>query len=112
MTAPEDNARSITVLVVAPFRRDAALIDEMLRQDGLATQICGDPTDLARALAEDGAVLIMSQEALTSRMLDVVAGHLAAQPNWSELPLILLLDLAHQNSSALASLRGRCRAQS
>jgi two-component sensor histidine kinase len=107
MTASEQEVYAITVLVAAPFRRDAALLEEMLRQHGLATRICGDPTDLARELTADSAALVMSQEALTPRMLDVVAGHLAAQPSWSELPLVLLLDADHQHGSILAGLRTR-----
>jgi two-component sensor histidine kinase len=40
-------------------------------------------------------------------MLDVLAGHLAAQPNWSELPLVLLLDANYQTGAVLAGLRAR-----
>jgi two-component sensor histidine kinase len=95
------------VLVAAPFRRDAALLQEMLGKYGISAIGCADPADLARELSIDGAPLVMTQEALTRGMLDVLAGHLAAQSNWSELPLVLLLDADHQTSSVLAGLRAR-----
>jgi two-component sensor histidine kinase len=107
MTALDQSKPTITVLVAAPFRRDGALLKEMLLQHGLAVRVLADPADLARELIADDAALVMSQEALTPRMLDIVAGHLAAQPSWSELPLVLLLDAAHQTGSTLVELRAR-----
>jgi two-component sensor histidine kinase len=107
MIASDPAAHALAVLVAAPFRRDAAILEGILRQHGLATTVCGDATDLARQLIADSAALVMSQEALTPRMLDVVAGYLAAQPSWSELPLVLLLDAHHQHGSILTSLRTR-----
>lgn len=111
MTKPDtdrdDVPDSDRVLIAAPFRRDAALIQELLLKYRIVGVACNDPIDLARELAVSGATLVMSQEALTTERLDVVAGHLAAQPTWSELPLILLLDEDQQNSAVLARLRER-----
>jgi two-component sensor histidine kinase len=111
MTAPDGDgppsAGIDRVLVVAPFRRDAALLQEIFGKYGIGAVSCADPADLARELSLDGAALVMTQEALTRGMLDVLAGHLAAQPNWSELPLVLLLDADHQTGFVLAGLRAR-----
>ena len=83
------------------------MLQEMLRDPETEVIACTAPADLARGLATDGAAVVMSQEALTPRMLDVVAGHLAAQADWSELPLVLLLDRDHQNGAVLTRLRTR-----
>jgi len=111
MTAPDEgraeSAGHDRVLVAAPFRRDAALIREMLGKFGIDVVSCADPAEFARELSLDGAPVVMTQEALTRGMLDVLAGHLAAQPNWSELPLVLLLDANHQTGSVLTGLRAR-----
>lgn len=111
MTAVEPRSesppRSDRVLVAAPFRRDAELLRKMLLTYGIDATICADTDALADGLAIDGAALVLSQEALTERLVDVVAGHLAAQPNWSELPLVMLLDADHQDGSVLARLRAR-----
>lgn len=104
---PGAGASSGRVLIVAPFKRDAALIEDALARHTIAAVACVDPAHLTEALAEGGAALVMSQEGLTPSMLDVVAGYLAAQPNWAELPLILLLDGDLQSGALLDGLRDR-----
>lgn len=103
----DDGPHRGRVLVVAPYRRDAALTRETLERFGIAAAACGDPDDLARELLSDGAALVMTQEALTPRVFEVVANYLAAQPSWSELPLILLLDRDRQKRDVLTGLRAR-----
>src|SRR5688500_3620961 len=93
------------VLVVAPFRRDAAVLRELLHDYKIVASICAEPGDLVRELAGDGAPLLMSQEALTPGMLEEVTRYMTNQPNWSELPLVLLLDSGRQNPAVLAGLR-------
>lgn len=95
------------VLIAAPFRRDAALLQGRLEKLGIAAQACNDPDELAHELSSEPAALLLSQEALTPHLFQVVADHLATQPDWSELPLVLLLDEEHQNRSVLAGLRAR-----
>ncbi len=96
------------VLLVAPFRRDAALLQECLRTQGITSSVCKGADELAgKVEADDAGPLIISQEALTPRIIDLLSTRLSTQPAWSEIPLVLLLDAEHQNGRVLAELRQR-----
>lgn len=95
------------VLVVAPFRRDAAVLQAMLQESGLAARICGTPVELGQELAAGCGVVLLSQEGLTSRVVDELSGWLSEQPRWSEPPLVLLLDRELHDRNALAELKRR-----
>ena len=90
--APDAQASGERVLVLAPTGRDAELLDGILTQAGVESSICRDMTSLCSSLVEGGAVAVIAEEAfagLASVQLDTT---LAAQPSWSDLPIILLLN--------------------
>jgi two-component sensor histidine kinase len=100
------------VLIAAPFRRNAASLGDILSKHDVLSTICLDAEDLARELSGDPGAVILSQEALTPRILEALSGYLTAQPDWSELPALLLLDPERQNSPLIAQLRAylpRCK---
>jgi two-component sensor histidine kinase len=101
-----EEGSAFPAIVVAPYRRDAPLLKDMLVKHGVPALVCARVVELARSL-NDGTVAILTQEALTPRIIDVLAGYLAVQPEWSELPLILLLDGGRQNAPVLDDLRAR-----
>lgn len=55
-------------------------------------------------LALSPGVLVVTHEALTSKAIATVEGFLKAQPNWSEIPIVVLLDRAAQQSRIQAAL--------
>lgn len=94
------------VLILAPFRRDAELLRLVLAADGFAALPCAGAEEFARRL--DGcalATVVLSQEALSPVALEALRRHLDAQPPWSELPGVLLLDGDQHNDQALARLQ-------
>ena len=100
---PEPGAGKSTerVLVVAPTGRDAELLATILSQNGFEADVCPDMAALAASLQAGGAVAILAEEALgghASEQLDIT---LAAQPSWSDLPIIVLLG----SGATLASSR-------
>jgi hypothetical protein len=111
MTAPDAGhpapSEADRVRILAPYRRDAALLQETLQKYDTAANVCADGADLARELMDEGAIVVMSQDTLIPRTLDALAGRLAAQPAWSEMPLIVLLDGIHQKSAVLNTLRAQ-----
>jgi two-component system cell cycle sensor histidine kinase/response regulator CckA len=89
------------ILVVAPTGRDAELLATILSQNGFEAAVSPDIAALAKSLAAGGAVAVLAEEALggaASEQLDVT---LAAQPSWSDLPIIVLLG----SGATLASSR-------
>jgi two-component sensor histidine kinase len=80
------------VLIVAPFRRDAAVLGDMLKAQGFDPRPCANPMALAEQLVGDTPPIVLSQEGLTNGVLETLKAHLEGQGQWSELPLIMLLD--------------------
>jgi two-component sensor histidine kinase len=103
---PLQDAAPEHILVVAPFRSDAAALTDVLGGNGMAAVTCSDDGQLGQELMRC-SVVVMSQEALTPTALETVASHLESQPPWSELPLILLMDDIERSGAVLSGLRRR-----
>ncbi len=78
------------MLVVAPFGRDAGNVVALLAQAGYDAQACDGPAALARAFDDETGALLLTEEALRADATALDAA-LAAQPDWSEVPVILLV---------------------
>jgi signal transduction histidine kinase len=86
----QNNDRELRVLVMAPVGQDARAIAELLTSRELPTRICnGEAECCAEINAGAGAVLLTEEALETERGRDVL-GALKMQPQWSELPLIIL----------------------
>ena len=77
--------------ILAPKGRDAAVISGVLDGAGVASLVCGSVQDVVANLdaVRIGAV-IAAEEALTPATIPLLEAWLAAQPPWSDLPIILL----------------------
>ena len=92
------------VLILAPYRRDAAYMQQLLSEHDMQVDPCVEADDLATHLAAGPGVFVTTHEALTPRLIEVVANHLRAQPAWSEMPIVVLLDRASPNARIRAEL--------
>lgn len=93
MGAPTRDAVRIPVWLFAPVGQDAKLLRSALpRGDGL--RIARDAEHLAQGFREEDevGVLVLTQEALTPRTVEVLTDHVERQPPWAELPIVLLVD--------------------
>jgi signal transduction histidine kinase/CheY-like chemotaxis protein len=79
-----------TVLILAPTGKDAALTAATLGKAAIKTQICHDFEGIHRAIAQPADVLLIAEEALDHRRLQILADALARQPPWSDLPILLV----------------------
>ena len=89
------------ILLLAPTGRDAELLASILSQSGFEASICPDMAALSTSLAYGGAVAVIAEEALGDAASEQLDATLAAQPSWSDLPIILLLS----SGATLASSR-------
>ncbi|MBW4656607.1 MAG: sensor histidine kinase [Kaiparowitsia implicata GSE-PSE-MK54-09C] len=99
------------VLVLAPYRKDAAYMTSLLLEHGIRAQ-AATAEDLGDRLAELPGVVVVTHEALNPAAIKVIAQFLADQPNWSEIPIVILLDRAapaRQIQSALTAAWPRSR---
>jgi signal transduction histidine kinase len=86
----EKNNSKDRVLIIAPVGRDAQGMAELLVGQGFETQICGSLAECAAHIQCGAGALILTEEALELGSLSHLFEALAAQPSWSELPLIIL----------------------
>ena len=86
----EKNNPKDRVLIIAPVGRDAQGMAELLVGHGFEAQICGSLAQCAEHIQSGAGALILTEEALELGSLSQLFEALAAQPSWSELPLIIL----------------------
>jgi PAS domain S-box-containing protein len=86
----EKNNSKERVLIIAPVGRDAQGMAELLGGHGFEVQICGSLAECAVHIQSGAGALILTEEALELGSLSHLFEALAAQPSWSELPLIIL----------------------
>ena len=94
------------VLVVAPYRRDAEYLNGLLQEHDIAVAL-SDGHHLAEHMREAAGVLVTTHEALTPHVIDAVRLHLASQPAWSEMPIVILLDRSSPNARIRSELAQR-----
>lgn len=100
----EDLGELDRVLVLAPYRRDADYLSRLLSEHDIKVDVLSTVEEVAGWLARSPGVVIATHEALTPAMLATVEGYLAAQPSWSEMPIIVLLDRTSPNGLIRAEL--------
>lgn len=94
------------VLILAPFGRNAESVAALLRREGYDAYVCTTLADIADALdAHVGAVLI-TEEALGEDQARLREA-LAAQPDWSDPPFILLAATRSAGAPAPENVRER-----
>ena len=81
--------RSETVLVWAPRGRDGVLAMQLLARHGIHAVACTGLADLIARHSEIGCALIAT-ETLTLHVREELSRALAAQPPWSDFPMVLL----------------------
>ncbi|WP_437312730.1 ATP-binding protein [Sorangium sp. So ce385] len=96
------------VLVLAPVGRDTPLLCQVLVRAGIEAAPCGHGDELARGLLDGAGAALLTEEALSPMAVSALLAGLAAQPSWSDVPVLLLAGaepLAPRSAQAVAALR-------
>ena len=101
MTGEESAER---VLIVAPVGRDAAVIAELLRENGHKAAICRGAGEAATEASSGAGALLLTEESLEREHMPLLLQHLDTQPAWSELPVIILTRGGESRSKQLLDL--------
>ncbi|MDE2605721.1 MAG: response regulator [Burkholderiales bacterium] len=81
----------LRVLIHTPAGRDAAMAQAALAQEGIAGEACPGGEDLVAALEKGAAAVIVAEEAVPRLLADDrLPAWLRAQPDWSDLPVVVL----------------------
>ena len=82
--------RTETALILAPVGRDAAIAAGMLREARIPSVICPELDSLVRELDSGVGFSVVTEEALLGRDLRPLSAWINGQPEWSDLPFVLL----------------------
>jgi signal transduction histidine kinase len=82
--------RSETALILAPVGRDAAIAAAMLRESDIPSVICPDLECLVSELQNGVGFVLVTEEALLGRDLRSLSNWIKCQPEWSDLPFVVL----------------------
>jgi signal transduction histidine kinase/CheY-like chemotaxis protein len=83
-------ASSNAALILAPVGRDATIAAGILAEFGIGSLVCPDINYLARQLGDTVGFALVTEEALIGADLRRIASWIADQPEWSDLPFVLL----------------------
>lgn len=92
------------VLILAPYRKDADYLGRLLADHEISVRVGSPSDDIDKLFVASPGVLVATHEALTPGIIAAVAGHLDAQPSWSEIPIVVLLDRASRPEQVRAEL--------
>ena len=77
------------VLLLAPTGRDALLASRVLSEAGIGAHVCSTLEELQRGIREGAGAALMTEEGLSATAVADLAGVLANQPAWSNLPVLV-----------------------
>jgi PAS domain S-box-containing protein len=106
-TLDSQASRDQRILILAPTGRDGHLAARFLREGGLRAEVCDRIEALCREMLDGAGLVFLTGEALTPEAMQCLAGVLAEQPTWSDIPLVVLTSGGGQtpgNAEALATL--------
>ncbi len=78
------------ILVLAPTRRDALLTCSILQENNIACASCHGIEELVRELSCGAGAILLAEEAFVAEERELISAFIAAQPPWSDLPVMLI----------------------
>ena len=78
------------VLVLAPFGKDAILVRQVLERSGIPVGVVAHASAIARCVGGGAGVAVVAEEALDEESIECLGRSVAAQPAWSDFPIIVL----------------------
>lgn len=88
-----------TILILAPYGRDAELSSSLLKKEGFDTKILKSIQEVSVDTLNATGALLLTEEALTLKDFLELENKLAQQETWSDLPLILLISNKEHNKT-------------
>lgn len=78
------------VLFVAPTRRDAQLTIDLLERNGLIPFHCMGLSQLVQEASKGVGAILLTEEAIYQSGMNLLIERLSQQPDWSDVPVVLL----------------------
>ena len=93
------------VLVLAPLGADASNIRQVLRDAGIEAGTCPDLAALAASSADACDVLLLTEESVSPGRQGPLVERIAAQPAWSDLPIVLITSGGRIDDASTRAIR-------
>jgi len=87
----DSSVQARRILLLAPTGRDAQTTVGILSRAGFASQACASAEELCLGIQEGAGIAVVAAEALTPPAMRRLSATLAAQPPWSEIPLMIFV---------------------
>lgn len=97
----------LSVLVFAPFGKDATLIERVLLQSNIKIRTLPTLEELQAAICEDSGAAIITEEVLQNGAIGALAQRLSFQPRWSDFPIIVLTGSGMSTATSESAVRSR-----
>jgi signal transduction histidine kinase len=78
------------ILIYAPTGQNAKLAAKVFDASGIGNHVCHHADELMLELARGAGAVLTVEEAVASPALQALTQHIAAQPRWSDIPVLLL----------------------
>jgi signal transduction histidine kinase/ActR/RegA family two-component response regulator len=85
----EQSPRALKILLLPPTSRDAEAMAKLFNRERFACDVCRTISEVCTRLSDDIGVLVLSEEALHTGSKELAAC-IAAQPVWSDWPIVVL----------------------
>ena len=77
-------------MVHTPTGRDGVLVGDLLGSNGYVVRRSISAVELGEYLDDTVGAVVLAEEGLQEDAARILAGHLASQPSWSDLPIVVL----------------------
>jgi len=78
------------IVICAPTGRDASLTASVLQSVGIHSIVCANSDELMKQLPLGAGALLLVEEVVSGAAMRPLADYVAAQPTWSDIPILLL----------------------
>jgi PAS domain S-box-containing protein len=92
------------ILILAPTIKDGALTSDIFSQAGIFSCVCRSAAELIRECPRGAGAILVSEEAINDEGIAGLIDCLRAQPQWSDLPVLLLTQHGADSPAAVAAL--------
>ncbi|MAL97678.1 MAG: hypothetical protein CL583_04415 [Alteromonadaceae bacterium] len=86
----QSELRSQRLLIHAATVKDGQLASEVLASGGVISTVCNSVAALQEALLEGAGAVLTVEDALEGQVMDVLRAYVAQEPDWSDLPILVL----------------------
>ncbi len=78
------------IVICAPTGQDASLTARVFESVGIGSIVCCSPAQLLERLSQGAGALLLVEEAISAGTFRPLAEYVAAQPTWSDIPILLM----------------------